>query len=366
MRVATLGLILSACWTTVVAAEQGEDVSPEQAVARAVAFLAREVPAWPGENRCFSCHNNGDAFRALHRAAVAVGEKQLANAPAVPAKSLAATAAWLAKPEGWKDNGGEVEFSDKRLATVQFAAALAQIDRASKPQDDAARPLLAAGQLLVEQQADDGSWPIDAAGSVGSPATYGTPLATVMARAVRHQADPQRFGGAIAKADDWLAKFQPQRVLDAAALLLWLTDTNVKNTASPQRDQRIADCVDLIRQGQGENGGWGPFATSAAEPFDTAVVLLALQRLGPAGYRAAIARLAASDADSAAKSGAADDWASMIERGRAYLAASQYDDGSWPETTRPAGGESYAQRMSTTAWVTMALIETGPRMDNKP
>lgn len=356
MRVATLGLILSLCWPVVAAAEQGGAAAPDQAVARAVAFLAREVPAWPVENRCFSCHNNGDAFRALHRAAT--GKNQPANAPPVPEKALVATAAWLGKPEGWEDNGGEVEFSDKRLATVQFAVALAQIDRTGKRQDDAARPLLVAGQLLVEQQAEDGSWSIDAAGSVGSPATYGTPLATVMARAVLHQADPQRFGGAIAKADDWLAKFQPQRVFDAAALLLWLTDGNVTALAKSQRDQRIADCVDLIRQGQGDNGGWGPFATSAAEPFDTAVVLLALHQLGPNGYRAAIARRAASDADSAAHPTAVDDWASMIERGRAYLAASQYEDGSWPETTRPAGGESYAQRMSTTAWATIALIET--------
>jgi hypothetical protein len=28
---------------------------------RAVAFLTREVPRWSVENRCFSCHNNGDA-----------------------------------------------------------------------------------------------------------------------------------------------------------------------------------------------------------------------------------------------------------------------------------------------------------------
>lgn len=359
MRLALLALILTAGWTSIAVAGQGGAVTPEQAITRAVTFLAREVPVWPSQNRCYSCHNNGDAFRALHLAAEAAGD----NMPAVPSKALADTAVWLRKPDGWKENGGEEEFSDKRLATVQFAVALAQLERAGGAKaNQQARSLLAAAQLVVEQQAADGSWPIDAAGSVGSPVTYGTPLATVMARAVLHQADPKRFQDSIAKADRWLAAFRPQRVFDAAALLLWLTDPAIPaastDDAKLQREQRIAECVNIIRQGQGEDGGWGPFATSAAEPFDTALVLLALKQLGPGAYRVAVAPAAANAGEPAPKVEAAQDWAQMIERGRSYLAATQYDDGSWPETTRPAGGESYAQRMSTTAWATMALIET--------
>ena len=359
MRWALLALILIAGGSSMAAAGQGGEVSPDQAIARAAAFLAKEVPAWPSQNRCYSCHNNGDAFRALHLAAEAAGD----HVPAVPTKSLTDTAAWLRKPDGWKDNGGEEEFSDKRLANVQFAVALAQLERAHGAKaNQEARPLLAAAQLVVEQQGENGSWPIDAAGSVGSPVTYGTPLATVMARAVLHQADPKRFQEAIANADRWLAAFRPQRVFDAATLLLWLTDPAAPaastDDAKLHRDLQLAECVKMIRQGQSEDGGWGPFATSAPEPFDTALVLLALQRLGPDGYRVAVAPATANAGEPAPKVEAAQDWAQMIECGRNYLTATQYDDGSWPETTRPAGGESYAQRMSTTAWATMALIET--------
>ena len=32
---------------------------------RSLSFLRREVPRWNRENRCFSCHNNGDGARAL-------------------------------------------------------------------------------------------------------------------------------------------------------------------------------------------------------------------------------------------------------------------------------------------------------------
>jgi hypothetical protein len=50
--------------------------------------------------------------------------------------------------------------------------------------------------------------------------------------------------------------------------------------------------------------------------------------------------------------------AKMIERGRAFLISTQNADGSWLATTRPRGGESYAQQMSTTAWATLALLHT--------
>src|SRR5439155_1384441 len=73
-------------------------------------------------------------------------------------------------------------------------------------------------------------------------------------------------------------------------------------------------CLELIRKGQSRDGGWGPFVSSPPEPFDTAVVLLAL-----ASYREQAG------------------WKGRLERGRAFLQAAQQEDGSWPETTRPAG-----------------------------
>ena len=91
----------------------------------------------------------------------------------------------------------------------------------------------------------------------------------------------------------------------------------------------------MIRKGQTREGGWGPYVTSAPEPFDTAVVLLGL----------------ASDAD-------LPEIRKMIRRGRAYLVSTQLKDGSWIETTRPPGVESYAHRISTTGWATLALLET--------
>jgi hypothetical protein len=50
----------------------------------------------------------------------------------------------------------------------------------------------------------------------------------------------------------------------------------------------------------------------------------------------------------------------MILRGRKFLASTEIADGSWQETTRPPRSESYAQRLSTTAWAAQALLVTRP------
>src|SRR5436190_18438939 len=91
---------------------RGEDPSPSPE-RRALAYLAREVPRWSRENRCFSCHNNGDAARALYEA--------LSRNEPVPPEALADTTRWLARPQGWDHNGGDGPFRDKRPALVQFA-----------------------------------------------------------------------------------------------------------------------------------------------------------------------------------------------------------------------------------------------------
>ena len=45
-----------------------------------------------------------------------------------------------------------------------------------------------------------------------------------------------------------------------------------------------------------------------------------------------------------------------IANAKKYLVSQQRPDGSWPETTRPANQESYAQRISTTGWAMLALL----------
>ncbi|MBY0397955.1 MAG: hypothetical protein K2X91_16000, partial [Thermoleophilia bacterium] len=190
--------------------------------------------------------------------------------------------------------------------------------------------LRAAAERLARDQSADGSWPIeDGQGSIGTPAAYGRPLATLVARDALAAADPGRFREPIAKADAWLRARPVARVMDASTYLL----------AFPRDDgPKATQALATLRAGRSADGGWGPFVDAPPEPFDTALALIALARRPPT-----------------------DESKGWIAAGRAYLARSQADDGSWPETTRPAGLESYAQRLSTAGWATLALLSTAPR-----
>lgn len=296
----------------------GNPASPE---ARAVTFLAREVRAWPVKNKCFSCHNNGDAARALY----AAGRASLQVDPA----SIDPTTRWLSRPDEWTYNGPKGEFSDKRLAALQFAFALSAAAETGRPEAQAALPR--AGDILLGYQDPEGCWTVDAGGLPGSPVTYGRILATVAGRKVLAQADPARFSEAIRRADAWLLRQRPAGVLDAAALLLGLSSLQ-----APEAEPLRREMFEILRKGQARDGGWGPYVTSPPEVFDTAIALLGL------------ATVPDREADE------------MIRRGREFLLQSQLDDGGWPETTRPPGVESYAQRISTTGWATLALLRSRP------
>jgi Squalene-hopene cyclase C-terminal domain len=287
---------------------------------QAVRFLAVEVPRWSRENHCFSCHNNGDAARALYEAS------QLGMR--VPVDAMAGTTAWLSKPAGWDHNGGDGPFSDKRLARVAFTAALAVATRNGSIRDRAA--LNEAAARLARDQADDGSWTLEGEEAPGSPAAYGRALATFLARESLAMADPARFRSAIGRAEDWLVRREIVTVGDASVALM--------AAASPSAAARRRAALDLLGRAQSDDGGWGPYVTSPPEPFDTALALLGLSRCGDS----------------------ADPTRRMIARGRAFLVAAQREDGGWPETTRPSGGTSYAQRISTTGWATLALLATRP------
>ena len=289
---------------------------------RAIEYLSREVAVWKSENKCYSCHNNGDAARALYMA------RRLSYR--LERNPLAETTGWLKQPENWRNNRGKGPYSDKKLADIQFAFALSEAVKSGDVKHK--KPLRLAAQKVASYQEPDGSWKLDADQVVGSPATYGRTLGTVIARQILLRADGNRFQQQTQRAEQWLLKKKPKTVLDAAAVLLALASLNTQETAE-QRSR----CFEVIRKGENPDGGWGPYVNSVAEPFDTALVLLALSQHPKQ-----------------------KETNTLIERGRRYLVTSQYEDGSWQETTRPANAESYAQRISTSGWATMALLATRP------
>lgn len=299
-----------------------QKTTPDSPETKALSFLRRDVPAWKPNNGCFSCHNNGDAARALYAA--------LRQGYAIPNDVLAETNAWLSHPARWEQNQGDPGFSDKKLANLQFAAALlAGIEVGQIKEQESLRQ---AAHKVIGDQSSDGSWPIDVAGTIGSPTTWGTPLATWMAVQILRKANFPEAQSAAQKAERWLQQVKSNNVLNAATLVQALHGFTDKEARRKQME-----ALQFLRRAQTRDGGWGPFADAPAECFDTAFVLLSLI---PMREQSEVKE--------------------MIRRGREFLIAEQNTDGSWAATTRPSGGDSYAQMMSTTGWATMALLETKP------
>ena len=263
----------------------------------ALRYLEEEVPRWKRENGCHSCHNNGDGARAL-LIAKSIGFR-------VKEEALADSLEWLNSPSKWEP---------KALARVQFTAALVAALNTALATDR--KPLLEAAALLAADQSANGSWQVETEGTVGSAATYGPALATYLAREALEFSGEAAYKQAVAKADAWLAALKPETPLDAAAHYL---------------ATRAPGSLDLLLRSQNANGSW------LHEGFDTAVAILAL-----------------------AKVPLTPETSDRIARGRAWLLKSQFGAGGWPGTTRPSGGASYAQHISTSAWVAIALARTQP------
>lgn len=188
----------------------------------------------------------------------------------------------------------------QRAMAVREAVAAGLLDRQTL-EDSAA--------LVARDQQSDGHWQVeDELAAVGSPVTYGPVLATYLAcEVLKASGTVELHASAIRRARRWLTARKPAHVLDLAVLVLALG-------REPDRQKLVA--------AQLPNASWNN------EPFDTAMARLALGASHPASKRA-----------------------------RAFLIGTQWSGGGWPATTRPAGGDSYAQHISTTAW---ALISLSP------
>jgi hypothetical protein len=307
--------VVAACLVAIGAAAAAQSTPTDAAIARGVSYLSVEVPKWRAEHPCYSCHNNGDAARAL----LVAGSRGFDIGTA-----LDDTLTFLRRPSNWNQSRAADGFDDKQLARVQFASALAVAHAHGRaPRAD----LEHAAKLLIADQQPDGSWTLDRSQSIASPATYGTIIATWSAHATLLAAGLPRAHRAVVNADRWIRALKPQNVIDCAATILALD-----RAADAAAGRLRRECLAMLRDGQSPAGGWGPYVTSAPQVFDTAMALLALSVVDGTDLKAAIAK------------------------GKEYLVSRQQSDGSWPETTRPADQESYAQRISTTGWAMLALL----------
>ncbi len=304
---------------------QGETSAP---LTQARAYIIQEANAWYPENNCYSCHNHGDAVRAL-----------LLNDP--DGTQLQSPAwdpfwQWLADPKQWMSDAAPESRESPILVRIQFGALLAvaqQNQRISLSPNKQRRFI----QTLSDLASSDGYWAVEPTSQIGSPVTYGNPLATAMALGVFRQfALPSQHQDVAQRAATWIIGQNPRATVDLAAGIRILNQLDDAANRHPQRSKWSSQ---LVSQQQ-PDGGWGPYPRRASEVFDTAITLIALSEGAPH-----------ADLDP------------VLMRGQNYLRQRQEPEGGWPETTRPAGGNSYAQHISTSAWAFQALAALDRTLD---
>jgi hypothetical protein len=325
-----------------------ESTVARPAIERAIHYLTDQTAQWAAETTCYACHHHGDGARALMMA--------LERGWPVPPQALLASRPWLSAPRRWDEEGRQGEFFDPTLSAIQFGSAMLVARQVYAGDWDAA--IQAAAAQAAQRQQADGSWQIDAPGTLGSPITYGPFLATARGRELMIAAG-SRYDAQRQRAERWLARQVPRSVMDAAVLLM------IEQRGFLDREtEQLETCLALINRGQQASGGWGPYVVAQPEAFDTALVLLGLERLRTAN-RDAEEPQRVEGASALSRPALPDSIAKSIATGRRYLVATQREDGSWPPTTRPAGALSHAQRVSTTAWALLSLLDTEPAHGNQ-
>jgi hypothetical protein len=234
----------------------------------------------------------------------------------------------LQRPSQWEHNHGEPGFSDQRLARLQFAfALLAGLESGELPSGTKVA-LADAARSVAADQNPEGGWFVEPQNPIGSPVTYGNALATYAAWRILEAAQLSELQSAARTALSWLQQLQPNNTPGASVALM-----TAGRRPSGRGEAMVVASLAYLRRAQTPGGGWGPYPEAPAEPFDTALVLLALAEL----------KLVPENIE-------------LLRGGERYLERTQQTDGSWPPSTRPPGGESYAQRISTTSWALLALL----------
>lgn len=334
--------LIAACSVSSAGAQPVKDPAREAAIRRAIVYLSAEVRDWSRNNGCFSCHNNGVAAVALFSA-----KRQRFE---VPDEALAETIEWLKDPHEWENNRDDPAVSDKKLARFHFALARAEAVNADAIDRGPVQAELA--EMLVADQAESGAWVVDPQQVLGSPLTLGDVFATALAAVTLMRISGTPHQVQIAKGLDWVAIAPARSTVDRGSKLMlmpaipgirrFVGDAAGMPPAAEVDADQIPGLAKALTDTQNSDGGWGPYPNTPSEIFDTCVAVLGL------GLAREVPTICEDDACSEA-----------LTKAMKYLLDAQLPAGGWRATTRPSGGDSYAQHIATTAWVLFTLL--GPQ-----
>jgi Prenyltransferase and squalene oxidase repeat len=313
-------------------------LTPQQArkaAERGLAFVQNDAAKWRKERQCASCHQGTMTVWAL-------AEAKSQGFP-VAAETLADVAEWtrerltdIDKPRDTRPGWSMVNTPAVYLAVM----ALAVPKQEAVSADELKR---IAGHLLRHQEADGSwAWSLAPAKNRPPPVFESDEVVTILAYlalgpyvpADAHEKSEARDGRE--KAAAWLEKTRPSETTQALALRLF------RDVRAGNAPKELQAGIDRLLGRQNEDGGWGQDKDLPSDAYATGQALYFLSLAGVKNDRA------------------------EVQRGVAFLVATQKEDGSGPMTSRAHPGEKpFTNPVPITyfgsAWATMGLVRVVPK-----
>jgi len=300
---------------------------------RGLAFLEQDAIKWRKEHLCASCHQGTMTVWAMCEAK--------SHGYAVSAESVAETVKWHTDRLKDIDKPRDSRPGYNMVSTP--AVFIALMARANPGQDVYSTEELkrVTGHLLSRQEADGNwAWSIAPAQNRPPPVFESDEVVTLMATLDLAPYAPANATGksevreSCEKAASWLAKTGPTDTTQAAAFRL-LRNVWAKR---PERDLRKE--IEQFEARQNSDGGWSQVKGLPSDAYATGQALYILSLVGVRSDRA------------------------PIQKGVAFLASTQNEDGSWPMTPRAQPGATPSKNPSPiiyfgSAWATMGLMRSG-------
>lgn len=312
------------------------DASAREAIERSITALQEDGVQWVRDRKCASCHHAPMALWTLAEARArgfAVDTAALDELIAftlrdpVVAKILPAPTNPPAPTPG----------TDGPSFAIDFAGIAAR----SVPPDQQPSPEAQARMIenLVRNQEADGSWlnkPFNWPPMLESPEVLTTWTVLGLMGLAPERTAGSPVADALEKASRWLDAAPESTSRQVAALRLL---RQVRSGGPPEARRRA---IERLLSFPNADGGWGQDQDLSSDAYATGQALYALGEAGVDPHRPEIARA------------------------RAFLLATQREDGSWPMASRPRtpGGNPAKDLTPITfagsAWATLGLMGTMP------
>jgi ankyrin repeat protein len=300
-----------------------------QAVEKSLPLLQQADVVFLRKAGCISCHNN-----SLTEMTLAVArEKGYAVDEASARSQLDTIRAYL---ESWRERAlQDIAIPGGVDTSSYILAGLAAANYAPDPATDSI------AIYLKRRQTADGRWRIAAARPPIESSDFAATAVTM--RALQAYAPGPRqaeFANAVKRGAGWLSQAQPVTTEDHVFQVRGLAWAGGNKQALRQAARDLAAL-------QRPDGGWAQLVTLASDAYATGQALTAL-----------------------AVSGAISSTDPVMQRGAAFLLATQLEDGSWHVATRaipsqpyfdsefPHGHDQFISAAATN-WATMALARWG-------